>query len=154
MVKIDFPALKRWKWNAYMNSNMWWIPDGMRSTVLLEGLDIDVLAGLQHTEKGYLRPKVYSMKIEVGNSAFWHDDEWLKLFLEQFTNFALVMVENSAYFIGDILFTKMGEPVLTSFLNDYKLPLRGMPSPFQGQTATADFELDYRQTADPFITTG
>lgn len=82
MIKIDFPALKRWKWNAYMNSNMWWIPDGMRSTVLLEGLDIDVNAGLYHTEKGYLRPIVYNVKIEVGNSAFWHDDEWLKLFLE------------------------------------------------------------------------
>ena len=56
MIKIDFPALKQLKWNAYMNSNMWWIPDGMRSTVLFENLEIDVLANIYHTDKGYLRP--------------------------------------------------------------------------------------------------
>lgn len=43
---------------------------------------------------------------------------------------------------------------MTSFLNDYKLPLRGMPSPFNGQPAIADFTLDYRNTMDPIITNG
>ena len=48
----------------------------------------------------------------------------------------------------------MAGPVLTTFLNDYKLPLPSMPSPFHGQNTKANFALDYRQTVDPFLGEG
>jgi len=48
----------------------------------------------------------------------------------------------------------MAGPVLTTFLDDYKLPLRGLPSPFHGQNTVADFALDYRQTIDPYLGEG
>jgi hypothetical protein len=43
---------------------------------------------------------------------------------------------------------------LTKFLNDYKLPLNGIPSPFFGQPATADFTLDFRNTENPVVRNG
>ena len=61
----------------------------------------------------------------------------------------LVMIENCSYFIGNILFTRFGEPVMTTFLNYYKLPLNNVPSPFRDQPAKADFMLDFRNTEDP-----
>jgi hypothetical protein len=48
----------------------------------------------------------------------------------------------------------MAAPVVTTFLNDYKLSMPTMPSPFHGQDTSADFLLDYRQTIDPFIGDG
>lgn len=52
--------------------------------------------------------------------------------MHQVVQFALVIVENSVYFVGEYIFTNMAGPVLTTFLNDYKLPLPRMPSPFHG----------------------
>lgn len=74
--------------------------------------------------------------------------------MHQFVQFGLVIVENSVYFVGEYIFTNMAGPVLTTFLNDYKLPLKGMPSPFHGQNTVANFELDYRQTVDPYLGEG
>jgi len=64
------------------------------------------------------------------------------------------MLENSVFFVGDVVFTKLGEPVLTSFLNEYRLPLRGVHTPFKGQTGVSDFTLDYRHTESPIIKAG
>lgn len=54
----------------------------------------------------------------------------------QFIEFAIIMVENAVYFggqvVGEAVFTNLAEPVLTSFLNGYRLPLPEMPSPFYG----------------------
>jgi hypothetical protein len=65
------------------------------------------------------------------------------------------MIENTAYICGELIFSHIGEPVLTSFFNDYKMPLRNMPSPFLGQEGVfADFQLDWRSTSDPVIKEG
>lgn len=42
---------------------------------------------------------------------------------------------------------------MTSFLNNYKLPIKDVPTPFFGQPAKADFNLDFRNTEDPKMTT-
>ena len=63
------------------------------------------------------------------------------------------MVENSSYFIGDILYTRFGEPVMTTFLNDYQIEVKNVPSPFFGQPAHANFIFDFRNTQDPVINT-
>jgi hypothetical protein len=65
------------------------------------------------------------------------------------------MVENTAYICGELIFSQIGEPVLTSFFNNYKMILRDMPSPFLGQEGTyADFQFDWRSTQDPVIKEG
>ena len=57
------------------------------------------------------------------------------------------MIENTAFFCGELIFSQIGEPVLTSFLLDYKFPLTQIRSPFKGQEGTvADFSLDWRPT--------
>jgi hypothetical protein len=63
------------------------------------------------------------------------------------------MIENSSFFIGDILYSRFGEPVMTSFLNGFKLPLPDVPSPFTGQPSFGSFNFDYRNTMDPIIYT-
>ena len=42
------------------------------------------------------------------------------------------MIENTAYFCGELIMSKIGEAVLTDFMMNYKLPLVDMPSPFMG----------------------
>ena len=53
------------------------------------------------------------------------------------------------------MFSKLGEPILTTFLNDYRMSLDHMPSPFLGQGQRyANFELDWRNTIDPVVKEG
>lgn len=81
---------------------------------------------------GFLKPTIYKAWLHWGDSDFYHDNWFIQAILHQFVEFALVMIENSSYFIGDILYTRFGEPVMTSFLNGYKLPLPNVPTPFFG----------------------
>lgn len=64
------------------------------------------------------------------------------------------MIENTAFFCGELIMSKIGEPVLTAFLMDYKMPLRQIHSPFLGQDAVTDFILDWIPTEDPIIHNG
>jgi hypothetical protein len=84
----------------------------------------------------------------------YHDNQFVAIIMHQIVEFGLVIVENSVYFVGEYIFTNMAGPVLTTFLNDYKFPLTGIPSPFHGQNTAANFELDYRNTVDPFLGEG
>jgi hypothetical protein len=44
---------------------------------------------------------------------------------------------------------------LATFFNDYRLPLKNMPSPFGGQEGSlGTFELDWRNTIDPVVKEG
>jgi len=53
------------------------------------------------------------------------------------------------------MFSNIGEPILTTFLNDYRMPLHDMPTPFYGQGKVTDnFELDWRNTIDPVVKEG
>jgi hypothetical protein len=67
----------------------------------------------------------------------------------------MIMIENTAFFCGELILSQIGEPVLTSFMMDYKLPLNELPSPFLGQDEVTDnFTFDWRNTQDPGIYQG
>ena len=97
---------------------------------------------------------MYSARLDWGDSYFYHDNWFFQAVLHETVEFCLIMLQNSVYFIGDIVFTRLGEPVMTKFLNEYKLPLKGIPSPFFGQPSNGDFTLDYRFTENPKIGNG
>lgn len=154
MIKVDFPALEFLRMDAVMDSNSWWLPNKSEVAIELNKFDVNFNIDLYVTDKGYLRPQCYSANITWGDSYFYHNNMWIQAFLRQFVSFILVMVENSVFFVGDVVFTKLGEPVLTSFLNEYRLPLNGVHTPFRGQSGVADFTLDYRHTESPIISVG
>ena len=113
------------------------------------GLQVDT----RPEKLGQLKPIIYHAWIHWNDSDFYADTWYLEAFIHQFVELLLVMIENCSYFIGDILYSRFGEPVMTAFLNNYKLPLKDVPTPFFGQPARADFNLDIRNTEDPKITT-
>ena len=154
MMKIDFPAFKEWKISADQSINTWMLPETSKVTLEFRDFDFDINCQLKCTDMGYLKPVVYSAKINFGESYLYHDNEFVSVIMHQIVEFGIVIVENSVYFVGDYIFTNMAGPVLTTFLNDYKLPLPTMPSPFHGQNTQADFLMDYRQTIDPNIGDG
>jgi hypothetical protein len=117
--------------------------------------DIDFSASLHVTADGNLKPTFYTLHIKFGDSYFTHDNWFFAFCMHQFVEFAIIIVENTAYFCGELMFSNIGEPVLTTFLNDYRMPLKRMPTPFLGQgDKVSNFELDWRNTADPVITEG
>jgi hypothetical protein len=54
------------------------------------------------------------------------------------------------YFVGDIIFSKVGGPLMDRVLNDYVTEIV-LPTPFAGQDGAAKFVLDYRHTMSPEI---
>lgn len=137
-----------------MDTNSWWIPNQSKVSAELNHFVVDLNMDLFVQNQGYLRPKIYNARIDWGDSYFYHDNWFIQTLLHEVIIFTMIMLQNSVLFIGDIVFTRLGEPVMTKFLNDYKLPLKGIPSPFYGQPATADFTLDFRNTMNPVVRNG
>jgi hypothetical protein len=133
MMKIDFPAFKEWKISADQSINTWMLPETSKVTLEFHDFEFDINCQLKCTDMGYLKPVVYSAKINFGESYLYHDNQFVSVVMHQIVEFGIVIIENSVYFVGDYIFTNMAGPVLTTFLNDYKLPLPTMPSPFHGQ---------------------
>jgi hypothetical protein len=104
-------------------------------------------------ETGFLKPNVYGVDIDFGKSDFKNDDPWIAFFTQQWIEFMIVIIENTAYFVGTYMFSAMLGPIMTSLLNNYTVTL-----PFKdflpGQESTADFTIDYRQTQRPDIYEG
>lgn len=116
-----------------MDSNSWLIPNKSKMTVLFQDFDIGAHIGLTcDPANGFLKPKIWKAWLHWGDSDFYHDNWFIQGIIHQFVEFALVMIENSSYFIGDILYTRFGEPVMTEALNNYKIPLPKVPTPFFG----------------------
>jgi hypothetical protein len=93
--------------------------------------------------------------MKFGNSYYYHDNWMLAFVMHQFVEFAMIMIENTAYFCGELILSQIGEPVLTSFFNDYQMIFRQMPSPLLGQEASkGDFAFNWRLTSDPVIKEG
>jgi len=51
-------------------------------------------------QSGFLRPVVYGIDIRFGNSYFYHDNAIVAFVMNQFVEFAIVIIENSTYFVG------------------------------------------------------
>ena len=104
-------------------------------------------------ETGYLKPIVKDVRIEFGESYFYHDNWWSAFVMHQFIEFAIVMVENATTFVGRWIYTSMFGPVMTNFLNEYRqdVPFK---SQIHGQNTADVMTLDYRNTREPFIGEG
>jgi hypothetical protein len=105
---------------------------------------------LKLDENGYLDAVVRDVHVKFGDSKFYHSNWILRIVMHQIIYYSIIVLENSVYFVGKWLFSSMLGPTIDRYLNHYQLPLN-LPSPFPGQTSVATFNLDLRNTADPFI---
>uniref|UniRef100_A0A7S3CRX8 Uncharacterized protein n=1 Tax=Strombidium rassoulzadegani TaxID=1082188 RepID=A0A7S3CRX8_9SPIT len=115
--------------------------------------DIDMATDLKVNQKGFLDFHVYEVDIKFGESQFLHENPWVAFFMHQIIYYAIIVLENSVYFVGKQIFTSTLGPAVDRYLNHYKLPVH-LPSPFLGQDASAEFTFDYRQLSDPYIGEG
>jgi len=74
MMKIDFPAFKEWKISADQSINTWMLPETSKVTLEFHDFEFDINCQLKCTDMGYLKPVVYSAKINFGESYLYHDN--------------------------------------------------------------------------------
>lgn len=75
--------------------------------------------GLELDDQGYLDPIVYDVKINFGDSNFEHENWFISLFMQQFLELGIVVVENSAWLTGKYMFSNILGPIADKWLNDY-----------------------------------
>jgi len=73
--------------------------------------------------------------------------------MRQVVDLALVIIENSSYFLGQYVYSDQIEPVLTYAMNNYRFPVV-LPNLVTGQNAASELELDVRHTYKPYIGNG
>jgi len=93
---------------------------------------------------------VYDTSITFGQSYLYHTNMWLSILMHQVVYFTIVCFENSVWFMGDYVFSKMLGPVVDDLLDDYTTRIT-LPSPFKGQTTEAEFKFDFKNTDAPSI---
>lgn len=125
------------------------------SYVELEFTDFDINFNtqLELLENGFLKPVVYELEVKFGSSYFYHDNFLIAFYMNQLVEFAIVVIENSTYFVGQYIFSSLLGPMITEFTHGYTLPFQ-ISNPLPGQIATDNFVLDYRHTHKPFIGDG
>ena len=153
VLSVKFPAIKRWQINAKQDVNFWFLPDFSDVQLIFDDFAIDFDTDFKLDENGYLDPIVYKADIHFGDSYLYHDNPITAFVMHQFIYFAIIIVENSIYFIGEYVFTRMGGPLMDRFFNHYQFPF-AFPSLVRGQNTWDLFEFDFRQTAAPEIHQG
>lgn len=146
---FDFPLLKKWDISAkqYIDG---WFPTEDEVTLHIEDLDIDFKGGLRLDENGYLDPVVYGIKINFGKTMITNTNWFLETIFHGIVEFSIVMIENSAWFWGEYVFTNMLGPVMDKFANHYQMP-QVIESIADGTDASWVYFVDYRNTRNPYI---
>lgn len=89
----------------------------------------------------------------MGETYIWHDNLWVQFTMHQILALSKVMIENSAFWLGDKMFTELLGPVMDKHLNHYKHTFT-QRSLIEGQMVSDDFTIDFRNVHDPYVTTG
>lgn len=154
LIKVDFPAIKKWEINADQLIDSWWADmwDGP-VRLLFQDFDISFNADLKLDLDGYIDPVIYGMTLSFGETFLHHENWFTALCLWQLVEFSFVMVRNSVYFLGQYIFTDMLGPVMDKFLNHYHFDFY-IWSPFKGQNRYSIMSLDYRNVRSPYIGDG
>lgn len=150
MVQIHFEAFKEWRIHA--NQHLTTLFELEDSFVYFEFKDFKLMLGFNFhlTPQHTLRPVVYDSNMKFGESFLHHDNVFCEIIFHQLIKFGLVVIQNSVYFAGDYIFSDMFEPILTSALNEYRQPFR-LINPFNGQTLSDSFEIDWHPTQEPWF---
>jgi len=153
LLKFDFPAVKHWEIDANQEINSWILPSNSKVELIFKDFDVDFQTDFVLDENGYLDPVVYDVDVKFGKSYLYHDNKIMAFVMHQFIYFALVIIENSIYFVGDYIFSNMGGPILDEMLNHYQSHVM-VPSPFAGQGTRSIFTFDFKNTRSPYIGDG
>ena len=86
---------------------------------------------------------MHKIDIDFGKSYVKHDNWFVKIWMHQLVKFSVVVVKNSAYFVGDRVFSEMLGPVMDKALDHYSLVLM-LNSILPGSSRWAHIGLDYR----------
>jgi hypothetical protein len=92
---------------------------------------------LKTTEEGYLRPIVHDARLDFGYSYLYHEDQFLAFLGYTFIEFGIVCMENSVFYWGDFMWSRMLGPIISWGTNDFLYTTPYLPSPFPGQDAQA-----------------
>ena len=153
LLKVDLPVLKEWKVSANQEINSFWFPSESKIELMFKDFDIDFQTELVLDTHGYLDPVVRDCHVKFGGSHFHHENKILAFVMHQVIYYSIIVLENSVYFVGKWIFSKMLGPAMDRWLNHYRLPVF-LGSPFRGQNHWSYFDLDFRNTADPIINDG
>jgi len=143
--------LKFWKIEADQDIAVWWMPNEGPVSWEFKEFAMSMELELKATEEGYIRPIVHNAVLDFGYSYLYHEDEWLSFLSYTFLEFGIVCMENSVFYWGDFMWSRMLGPMISYGTNDFKYTTPYLPSPFPGQNAAAQFDFDWRQTKDPFV---
>ena len=144
LVSFDFPLLKDYLITAHQHVNTWILPSESKISLQFKDFDIDFKAALVLNEEyGYLDPVVYSTDIKMGETTIEHDDKVVEFVMHGLIKFIELSIENSSYFLGDYMFTKLLGPILDHALNHYMINM-WFPSIVPGQFKYALLKFDYR----------
>jgi len=152
-MEFKFPALKSWEIDADQKVNTWIMPSESHVELIFKDFEFDFKSNFVLDENGYLDPIMTDCDIKFGDSYLYHDNQIIAFAMHQFIYFAIVIVENSVYFVGQYIFSNMMGPVMDTFLDHYRKTLI-LPSPLAGQTTYDEFKVDYRNVWNPYIGDG
>jgi hypothetical protein len=88
--------------------------------LIIKDFDVDFRGQFKLDEHGYLDPVVYGVDIDFGHSDFIQDDWFLEAVTFELIQFSFVVIHNTAWLLGQYMFTNMLGPAMDKYLNHYQ----------------------------------
>jgi hypothetical protein len=152
-IKMDCPALKYWAISGVQTFHHWFYPSKSETIIYIEDLDIDLGFDLVLDDEGYLDPKVWDVMINMGETYIYHDNLFVTYTMHQILELGKVIIQNSAFFWGDRMFSSLLGPVMDKHMNHYTHNFT-QRSFISGQNSQDEFVFDFRNTMDPYVSNG
>jgi len=132
----------------------WIIPATGIIYLEIEDFKIDVVMTLGTTTKGFIHPIFHYTSVVFGETYFYFENEFTEFLFWQALQFTIVMIENSIFFVGSIVFTDMLEGLIDEYSHGYQKKF-WMKSPIvSNDIVDALFNFDYRQVRSPYVGNG
>jgi len=119
VIHIDFPALRSVAISAYQEIDTWIIPATGWVFLGIYNFKVDVTFSMGVTSKGFLHPVFHHTSVDFGDTYFYFEDGFTEFLVWQVLEFSKIMIENSIFFLGSIVFTDMLEAIIDKYSHGY-----------------------------------
>ena len=96
---------------------MWLLPDSTYVELSLENVDIYINFHINKAPNNFIRINLYEIGIDFGQSYFHHENWLVGLFLNELAKYVIVMIENTAWLAGPVVFNPIINTALANELN-------------------------------------
>jgi len=120
----------------------------------INNFKVDLTMTLGATKRGFIHPIFHHTAVDFGQTDFFFENGFTEFLVWQALEFSIVMIENSIWFLGDVVFTDMLEGLIDRYSHGYQKQFWMKSRIVSNDIVDALMNFDYRHVRAPYVGNG